>query len=269
LTTTINASTTAGLVQTADTSGLLALQTAGVTAVTVNASQNVGIGETNPTQILHMKGSSTTYALAETTGTGTSSGFRMKAGAGTDFTLFTTQGGNQFGIYNNTTSTQPLTINANGALALLGASTSATGVGITFPATQSASTDANTLDDYEEGTWTATLTGSTAAPTVPVTSTTAIYTKIGRSVQLNLNFDNVSVVGATGDALVTGVPFAGGTVAGHGVVGINSFGSSVLFASIFNAVTQIALRNSITTVFAPITSGTTGIYITCGITYSV
>jgi hypothetical protein len=150
-----------------------------------------------------------------------------------------------------------------------GATPSTSGAGITFPATQSASTDANTLDDYEEGTWTATLTGSTAAPTVPVTSTTAIYTKIGRSVQLNLNFDNVSVVGATGDALVTGVPFAGGTVAGHGVVGINSFGSSVLFASIFNAVTQIALRNSITTVFAPITSGTTGIYITCGITYSV
>jgi len=75
---------------------------------------NVGIGETSPTQRLHLKGSSTTYALAETTGTGTSSGFRMKAGAGTDFTLYTTQGGNQFGIYNNTTSTQPLTIDSSG-----------------------------------------------------------------------------------------------------------------------------------------------------------
>jgi len=41
MTTTINASTTAGLVQTADTSGELALQTAGTTAVTVDASQNV------------------------------------------------------------------------------------------------------------------------------------------------------------------------------------------------------------------------------------
>jgi hypothetical protein len=39
MTTTINASTTAGLVQTADTSGILALQTAGTTAVTVDASQ--------------------------------------------------------------------------------------------------------------------------------------------------------------------------------------------------------------------------------------
>jgi len=46
MTTTINASTSAGLVQTADTSGILALQTANTTAVTIDGSQNVGIGTT-------------------------------------------------------------------------------------------------------------------------------------------------------------------------------------------------------------------------------
>jgi hypothetical protein len=45
---TINASTTTGLVQTADTSGVLQLQTANTTAVTVDASQNVGIGTSSP-----------------------------------------------------------------------------------------------------------------------------------------------------------------------------------------------------------------------------
>jgi len=39
MTTTINASTSAGLVQTADTSGVLALQTANTTAVTIDANQ--------------------------------------------------------------------------------------------------------------------------------------------------------------------------------------------------------------------------------------
>jgi len=39
MTSTINASTTAGIVTTADTSGVLALQTAGTTAVTIDASQ--------------------------------------------------------------------------------------------------------------------------------------------------------------------------------------------------------------------------------------
>jgi len=44
MTTTINASTTAGLVQTADTSGALALQTANTTALTINSSQAIGVG---------------------------------------------------------------------------------------------------------------------------------------------------------------------------------------------------------------------------------
>jgi hypothetical protein len=49
---TINASTSAGLVQTADTSGVLQLQTnSGTTAVTIDTSQNVGIGTTSPAAI--------------------------------------------------------------------------------------------------------------------------------------------------------------------------------------------------------------------------
>ena len=60
MTTTINASTTAGLVQTADTSGVLALQTAGTTAVSISASQVVTL----------------TNALAEASGgTGTTIGY--------------------------------------------------------------------------------------------------------------------------------------------------------------------------------------------------
>lgn len=44
MTTLINASTSSGLVQTADTSGILQLQTASTAAMTIDASQNVGIG---------------------------------------------------------------------------------------------------------------------------------------------------------------------------------------------------------------------------------
>jgi hypothetical protein len=42
---------------------------------------------------------------------------------------------------------------------------SASGSGISFPATQSASSDANTLDDYEEGTWTPTVNNMTTTGT--------------------------------------------------------------------------------------------------------
>jgi hypothetical protein len=48
MTATINASTSAGVVTTADTSGILQLQTNGTAALTVDASQNVGIGTSSP-----------------------------------------------------------------------------------------------------------------------------------------------------------------------------------------------------------------------------
>ena len=56
MTTTINASTSSGLVNTADTSGILQLQTAGTAALTVDASQNVGIGTTSPSFKLDVRG---------------------------------------------------------------------------------------------------------------------------------------------------------------------------------------------------------------------
>jgi hypothetical protein len=53
---TINASTSSGLVNTADTSGILQLQTANTTALTVDGSQNIGIGTTSPSEKLSVAG---------------------------------------------------------------------------------------------------------------------------------------------------------------------------------------------------------------------
>lgn len=52
--------------------------------------------------------------------------------------------------------------------------------GIKFPATQVASADANTLDDYEEGTWTPTVTAGSG--TFTSASATGSYTKVGNAV---------------------------------------------------------------------------------------
>lgn len=77
---------------------------------------------------------------------------------------------------------------------------------IKFPAAQNASADANTLDDYEEGTWTATLKGSVTDPTTAVTAT-GVYTKIGNIVYFNVRFQNVNTTGAAGNVSITGLPF--------------------------------------------------------------
>ena len=60
--------------------------------------------------------------------------------------------------------------------------TSGSGAGITFPATQSPSTDANTLDDYEEGTYTPTLIGNGTAGNPVYSSQSGRYTTIGNVV---------------------------------------------------------------------------------------
>ena len=61
MTTTINASTSAGLVNTADTSGILQLQTTGTAAVTIDASQNVGVGTASPATKLNIVGDNTAF----------------------------------------------------------------------------------------------------------------------------------------------------------------------------------------------------------------
>jgi len=56
----INASTTAGVVTTADTSGVLALQTAGTTAISIDASQAVTLtGAITPSQTAGIVGTTT------------------------------------------------------------------------------------------------------------------------------------------------------------------------------------------------------------------
>ena len=86
-----------------------------------------------------------------------------------------------------------------------GATAAASGAGITFPATASASSDANTLDDYEEGTWTPVIASQTGSLTSYTSSGT--YTKIGRTVYIIAKFEVVTSGTASGYANVSGYPF--------------------------------------------------------------
>jgi hypothetical protein len=66
---------------------------------------------------------------------------------------------------------------------------------------------ANKLDDYEEGTWTPVYRGGTTAGTATVGSTEGFYTKIGNSVTIWLRIANMTISGAAGATLITGLPF--------------------------------------------------------------
>jgi hypothetical protein len=85
-----------------------------------------------------------------------------------------------------------------------------TGGQITFPATQSASSDANTLDDYEEGTFSPNATPTSGSFTT--SSSTGRYTKIGRLVTINVEVV-ITNVGTGSGVIQYGLPFNASGVA--------------------------------------------------------
>jgi hypothetical protein len=102
---------------------------------------------------------------------------------------------------------EAMRINSTGALVLAGGTTTANGIGITFPATQSASSDANTLDDYEEGTFTPVLTG-TGGGTATYSAQVGRYRKIGSFVCVWARVDLATVGSLTDFITVDNLPFA-------------------------------------------------------------
>jgi hypothetical protein len=151
----------------------------------------------------------------------------------------------------------------------VGAATPSTsGAGITFPATQSASSSANTLDDYEKGTWTPVLKFDTN--TQGITINGATYVKVGGSVSINMSIAYGSKTGS-GRVYITGLPFAkggGGTISVlAGCAGGTITTTEALFYNIDNANTILNLAQQT----GDISSGSLGASgsLFCSGTYSV
>ena len=96
-----------------------------------------------------------------------------------------------------------------------GATPAASGAGITFPASVSASSDANTLDDYEEGTFSPIIsTGFTGTPVYSSTDNYGRYTKIGNRVYVHASVKIDSGITAAATVLqYGGLPFTSLNVA--------------------------------------------------------
>lgn len=86
---------------------------------------------------------------------------------------------------------------------------------IKFPAAQSASSDVNTLDDYEEGTWTPIIV-SAGGGTATYGSQVASYIKVGRVVHVQGSM-SLATKGtlAAGAASIGGLPFAAQSTANN------------------------------------------------------
>jgi hypothetical protein len=190
----------------------VALATNGTLALLVNASQQVGLGTSSPNTNAKIQinggaiasywtnGTDGSQIYIGSTGFDNSSYYNSAPGIGSVLdTNTSTAGALALYVYTGAANsrTRALNLNANGNVALLGATVSTSGTGITFPATQSASSEANTLDDYEEGTFTPTLSTSSGSPTY--TFRTGQYTKVGRIVTVG------GIIGVSNSTSLTGV----------------------------------------------------------------
>jgi len=256
---TLSLSTTAASI--AGTLAVTGNATFDTSTLVVDAANNrVGIGTATPTVPLDVvaNSSANTLTLRTRSGSDDYSFVQFKNNAGTEvlsefFAQRTGTSTGRLGFSTNDGATilERLSISSDGYVRLTTNSS-----GIQFNGDTAA---ANALDDYEEGTFTATLTPSTSGTiTSSASFTTWSYTKIGRQVTINGAFVISSVSSPVGDLVnVGGLPFAvrnnndsfGALSAGYADASL-SFAKSALWAVHGTNTTTINLGINASTVAA-------------------
>ena len=206
----------------------------------IDRSANVGIGESDPDQRLHVKASADDVVKIESTSgadgpnlTFTHSGpspadddtvGKVTFVATNDNSEETTiadikvistdvsdgseDGAFTFSTRNNGTFAERVRITSDGTLQLR----NSPGIDFSEIQTNAANMTSETLDSYEEGTWTPVFAGGTTAGTYTYGSQAGFYTKIGRKVYVTATLNNIDTSSeGAGELRITGLPFTPGT----------------------------------------------------------
>ena len=186
------------------------------TAITIDASENVGIGTNSPGVNLHVKSASYPYLRVTNDGyTGLDIG-QANSGAG-GAGLIKLRDSAPMMFY--TADLERMRITSTGDVEVetgnlvIGTS----GKGIDFSAATpdgTGSTSSEVLDDYETGTWTPVLDGHVTTGTATYAYQVGIYTKVGRNVHVQGRINTTALGTIAGGLKITGLPFIINTTSG-------------------------------------------------------
>ena len=196
------------------------------TAITIDASENVGIGITSPNERLSV--------VAEDDASPADNGFSIYRSVGDDKVTINCQGGaakfiadggsadmaSIFYSYNGSTLSERMRIESTGDVEVSAGNLviGTSGKGIDFSADgNAAGMTSEVLDDYETGTFTPVISDATSGGNLSPTSWTGKYTKIGRVVTINMPLFNVATTGMTGTngLFIQGLPFTAASDANY------------------------------------------------------
>ena len=181
---------------------------ADATTITIDSNEHVGIGTILPSAQLHIdEADSNSYATIRLEGNNRGGDIEMYQGTVPVSTIRGDQSGNLYfktsGAYGNSSVSTKLTLETAGDGDVESGDIyfSTAGKGIVLGATSN--TDANTLDDYEEGTFTPAADSFSGT----MTFTTANYTKVGRIVNFAFKMTSDSTSDSS-QISISGFPFA-------------------------------------------------------------
>ena len=171
-----------------------------------SANNRVGIGIATPSNQLHVKATGSTPALIETSG-GALAYLQFTSTTGS---AYIGNNANGLGFYTTGSADLRMSLAAAGDLSITSGNVvmGTSGKGIDFSATASGSgtMTSELLNDYEEGTFTPTIVGTSTAGTGTYTQQIGRYTKVGRLVTVDVYVAWYAHTG-TGNMQIAGLPF--------------------------------------------------------------